>query len=279
MSFSLAEVRILVRGGGDLASGVILRLVHAGFRVLLTELPQPLTVRRTVSFSQAVYDGQIRVEDVVAHRINALAEAQAAWQAGELPVLIDAQADARLDFNPHVLVDARMRKKPPELGRDCAPLVVGLGPGFDAGSNCDAVVETNRGPFLGRVIWSGPAEADTGVPESVNGMRAERVLRAPCDGALHAVAVIGDRLAPGALVAEVAGRPVASPFAGVLRGLVQDGLRVNSGEKIGDVDPRNDPRLCWLVSDKALAVGGGVLEAILGSPTFRSGRLFESQQL
>lgn len=263
-------LRILVRGGGDLASGAIIRLVRAGWQVLLVELPQPLAVRRMVSFSQAIYDGRIRIEDVTARRVDNLAAARAAWQAGELPVLVDPDAAAREKFQPHVLVDARMRKRPSELNLDAAPLVIGLGPGFEAGVDCHAVIETNRGPFLGRVIWSGAAEADTGIPEGVSGKRAERVLRAPRDGSLHALAQIGDRLRPGEPIAAIDDARIPAPFAGVLRGLVQDGLVVQAGDKVGDLDPRNDPRLCWLVSDKALSVGGGVLEAILSYPLFRS---------
>lgn len=264
------EARVLVRGGGDLASGSILRLARAGWQVLLVELPHPLSVRRTVSFSQAVYDGEVRVEDVTARRVDHLAGAQQVWQAGAVPVLIDPDAAARHEFQPQVILDARMRKRPPELGKEAAPLVIGLGPGFQAGLDCHAVIETNRGPFLGRVIWEGTAEADTGLPEGVGGMAAERVLRAPLDGVLRAVAQIGDRLHAGDLIAEVEGLAISAPFTGVLRGLAQNGLAVRAGEKVGDLDPRNDPRLCWLVSDKALAVGGGVLEAVLAYPPFRS---------
>jgi xanthine dehydrogenase accessory factor len=244
-------------------------MVRAGWQVLLVELAHPMSVRRMVSFSQAVYDGEVRVENVTAHRVNTLSDAQAVWQAGALPVMVDPNADIRHEFKPHVIIDARMRKSSPELTIDEAPLVIGLGPGFQAGLNCHAVIETIRGPFLGRVIWDGPAEADTGIPEGVGGIYAERVLRAPVDGFLRAVASIGDRLLAGELIAEVEGQPIHAPFDGVLRGLVQPGLAVRANEKVGDLDPRNDPRLCWLVSDKALAVGGGVLEAILSFPKFR----------
>lgn len=273
MNGDLSKLRVLVRGGGDLASGALIRLVRVGFQVLLLELPHPICVRRMVSFAQAVYDGQIRVEDVTARRIDRFEQAAGVWSAGALPVLVDPQAAAIDAFRPHVLVDARMRKQPPELGIAAAPLVIGLGPGFTAGADCHAVIETNRGPFLGRVIWDGPAEADTGIPEGVGGKRAERVLRAPQDGVLHSRAMIGDRLPAGAVVADVGGQAITAPFAGVLRGLVQDGVAVQAGEKVGDLDPRGDPRLCWLVSDKALAIGGGVLEAVLAYPPFRGARL------
>jgi xanthine dehydrogenase accessory factor len=162
-----------------------------------------------------------------------------------------------------------MRKNQPELSRDSAHLYIGLGPGFEAGYNCHAVVETNRGPYLGRVYWQGPAQPDTRLPDPVLGFGAERVLRAPADGVVEAQAEIGDHLREGQLIAEVGGQPVVAPFAGVLRGLIHPGLVVDQGAKIGDVDPRNDPSLCCLVSDKALAVGGGVLEVILSRPNLR----------
>jgi xanthine dehydrogenase accessory factor len=263
-------LRILVRGGGDLASGVILRLHRAGWQVLVTELPQPLTVRRSVAFSQAVYDGQAQVEEVSARRVEDYAEALKALAAGVVPVMVDPRLAEKAAFAPHVLVDGRMRKTPPETGLDAAPLVLGLGPGFTAGVDCHAVVETNRGPFMGRVIWEGQAQADTGVPERVEGYQVERVLRAPADGVLEPAAEIGALLRAGQIIARVGGQPVAAPFDGVLRGLVQAGVAVGAGTKIGDLDPRGDPRLCWLVSDKALAVGGGVLEAVLAWKPIRA---------
>ena len=262
-------LRILVRGGGDLASGVILRLHRAGWQVLVTELEQPRAVRRMVSFAQAVYDGVVQVEEVTARRVDDFEAAQAAFQQGSVAVMIDPPAQVRSQFQPHVIVDGRMRKALPELGMEAAPLVIGLGPGFTAGENCHVVIETNRGPFLGRAIWHGPAEADTGVPERVAGYQAERVLRAPREGRLTALARIGDLLKKGVPVARVEAVEIRAPFDGALRGLVQDGLWVKLGEKIGDVDPRSDQRLCWMVSDKALSVGGGAVEAILADHALR----------
>lgn len=276
---------ILIRGGGDLASGVALRLNRAGFRVLITELPQPLVVRRLVSFAEAVYSGQVVVEGATARLAGDLGEAGHILDAGCIPVLIDPQANllhllssqARIGEagvlstpgSPLVLVDGRMTKRTPEYGRDAADLVIGLGPGFVAGENCHVVIETNRGHNLGRVIWKGPAEEDTGLPEAVAERRAERVLRAPVSGQLKNYLEICAHLEPGQLIAEVEGQPVVAPFRGVLRGLIHPGLFVREGMKIGDVDPRDDPRSCRLVSDKSLAVGGGVLEAILTKPELR----------
>jgi len=267
---------ILIRGGGDLASGVALRLYRAGLWVLITELPEPLAVRRGVSFAQAIFQKQTVVEGVTGRRVDDLSQALLAINRGEIPVLVDPQARPLLEFRsafPHqepiVLVDGRMIKRPPELSMQAATLVIGLGPGFVAGENCHAVVETIRGHNLGRVIWHGEAEGDTGIPDRVSDSGMDRVLRAPVDGVLQAHVDIGDHLEAGQLVAEVEGELVKAPFRGVLRGLLYPGLRVQRGMKIGDVDPRDDPRYCMLVSDKSLAIGGGVMEAILSRAELR----------
>ena len=267
---------IFLRGGGDLASGVALRLYRAGLSLLITELAQPLTVRRLVSFSEAVFQGQTTVEGVTARLASNLPEALAFIQGGEIPVLVDPSASCvsalrtlQPTGTPIVLVDARMTKHPPERDTLEADMVVGLGPGFWAGENCHAVIETNRGHFMGRVIWRGAAEEDTGVPEQVVNQGIGRVLRAPGDGFLEAHAQIGDHLEPGQLVAEVGGHPLRAPFRGMLRGLLHPGLQVMQGMKVGDVDPRDNPAYTRLVSDKSLAVGGGVLEAILSRPELR----------
>jgi xanthine dehydrogenase accessory factor len=259
----------MIRGGGDLASGVALRLRHAGLSVFITERSQPLVVRRMVSFGEVINAGQIEVEGVLARRAGSAKNALAILSAGAIPVLVDPEAETRQELNPAVLVDARMTKNPPELGVEAAELVIGLGPGFSAGVNCHAVVETQRGHRMGRVIWHGSAQPDTGIPESVENQREERVLRAPLDGILSAYAEIGEHLEEDQVVAEVAGQKIRAPFKGVLRGLIYPGTRVWRGLKIGDVDPRDDPSFAWLVSDKSLAVGGGVLEAIFSHPELR----------
>lgn len=260
---------ILVRGGGDLASGVIYRLYRAGMQVVVTELPQPLVVRRLVAFAEAVYQREHSVEGVPSRLANKSEEALALLKMGVIPVLIDPAAGCREALRPIVLVDGRMTKQPPELGIEAAPLVIGLGPGFIAGENCHAVIETNRGYALGRVIWQGKAESDTGLPEAVFRRQAERVLRAPRAGRLQVFAEIGERLKTGQKIAEVGGEPILAPFDGVLRGIIYPSSIVGEGTKVGDLDPRNDPRFCRLISEKSLAVGGGVLEAILTRPEIR----------
>ncbi len=262
---------VLIRGGGDLASGVAVRLNRAGFQIVITELAQPRVVRRSVSFAEAVFTGQTEVEGIIAELISDLEQVKAAQRSGIIPVLVDPDLDC-LDFlQPEIVVDARMRKKPPERGKELATLVLGLGPGFIAGENCHAVIETNRGHNLGRVLWSGAPQADTGIPGEVRGFGAERVLHAPADGELVSRASIGDRVKKGDVIAVVDGQQVQAPFDGVIRGLLRPGSIVEQGLKIGDVDPRDDPNMVHLVSDKSRAIGGGVLEAILSCPDLRSG--------
>lgn len=256
----------MLRGGGDLATGAAWRLTRAGWPVVALELPEPLTVRRTVALSTAVTDGEVSVEGMVARLVGSDAEAVSLARSGAVAVLV---APALADMGdlgalrPEVVIDARLAKRNIDTGIGDADFVVGLGPGFTAGVDCHAVVETMRGHRLGRVIWEGPAAADTGIAGLVAGRAAERVLRAPADGSVKWAAAIGDVVAEGATLGSVAGEPVAAPFAGVLRGAIRDGTRVPAGLKIGDVDPRCDPSACHEISDKALAVGGGVLEAVI----------------
>ena len=262
---------ILVRGGGDLASGVILRLHRAGLKVLVSELPQPLAVRRAVSFGEAVYEGQIKVEGVTA-RLVERGQVQAVLDAGEIPVIIDPDASILAEIPIPIAVDGRLTKHPPAPLPVTVALHIGLGPGFHAGRNCHAVIETRRSHTLGRVYWNGPTQPDSGQPEG----DPRRVLRAPINGQLIAYAQIGDHLDEGTLVAKVQSTSgsrkskIISPFKGVLRGLIYPGLHVTAGLKIGDVDSRNNRETCFLVSDKALSIGGGVLEAILSQGELRT---------
>ncbi len=263
---------VLLRGGGDLASGVALRLHRAGLRVAITELPMPLAVRRTVSFGDAVYQGETVIEGVTARRVAEVEDTLKVLQVfskGAIPVLIDPDGKSAQSLHPSVIVDALMLKRAPEPLRHNARLFIGLGPGFVAGDNCHAAIETQRGHNLGRVLWQGAPAPDSGTPGAVGVHHGERVLRAPADGTLALHVQIGDLVEAGQLLAEVGGQPVQSPFAGLVRGLIHPDVPVTRNMKIGDVDPRLDPALCRLVSDKALAVGGGVLEAILARPELR----------
>ena len=261
---------VLIRGGGDLATGVAYRLHKAGLRVVITELPQPLSVRRKVSFSEAVYDDEITVEGVTAKLAKTVADIEKLFAKNIVPVLIDPKLDILDESIPFpIIVDARLTKRPPDLPLASAKLIIGLGPGFTAPKDCHAVIETNRGHTLGRVYWEGSAMADTGLPEQVLGIRAERVLHAPADGELITYGDIGDHFDKGDTIAEVAGIPLMAPFIGSLRGLLRPGLLVKKGLKVGDLDPRDDPRFCTMISDKSLALGGAVLEAILSQVEIR----------
>jgi xanthine dehydrogenase accessory factor len=262
-------LKVLVRGGGDLASGVIYRLIRAGWQVIDCELPKPLSVRRLVCFSQAVYDGVISIEGIEGRLAHSPEDALQIANQGRVAVLVDPMADIRRVFAPQVYIDARMTKRPPDLGIDTASLVIGLGPGFIAGENCHAVIETIRGPEMGRVIWQGQAQPDTGKPDVVANHQGDRVLRAPRDGMVEACAQIGAEVQAGQVVMRVGGEAVTAAFEGILRGQIQSGLVVERGVKIGDVDPRIEPALSTTISDKALAVGGGVLEAILSRADLR----------
>nr|MBN1229079.1 EF2563 family selenium-dependent molybdenum hydroxylase system protein [Anaerolineae bacterium] len=262
-------IRVAIRGGGDLGSGVAFRLVKCGFPVLITELEKPLLVRRAVAYGSAAVEENIEIDGISAIRVNSLDEALDAQTAGQIPVMVDPEGSSFPVYNPFVLVDARMRKKAPERSAGEAPLSIGLGPGFVAPDYCTAVIETNRGHNLGRVIWQGSAEPNTGVPGTVLGQSSSRVLRAPVDGPLTEIVRIGDRVEKGQPVARVGREDVLAPFDGVLRGLVHDGLTVKAGMKIGDVDPRANRDYCFTISEKALAIGGGVLEAVLSSPAVR----------
>ncbi len=264
---------VIIRGGGDLATGVAYRLHKAGFPLIITELPQPLVVRRTVALATAVLQGRISVEDLVAVHVTNIGEAETLARAGDvIPVLIAPDLRPlisnldRTQFGQSpisILIDARMAKRNIDTHIDQAPLVVALGPGFTAGVDCHAVVETKRGHRLGRVIWDGAALPNTGTPGIVAGKGKERVLRAPVEGRVDWRLEIGDLVEANELLGVVDGDEIRAPFDGVVRGLIAPGTQVPKGLKIGDVDARGDPSACYLISDKALAIGGGVLEAIL----------------
>jgi xanthine dehydrogenase accessory factor len=256
---------VLLRGGGDLASGVALRLHRAGIGVVIAELAQPLAVRRTVSFAEAIFDGEYEVEGIKARLIEA--DQLSTWDKQDvIPVFIDPDAAILSKHNFTIVVDARLAKQPPAPLAVEIPLHIGLGPGFHAGHNCHAAIETRRSHTLGRVIWDGTTQPDSGKPEG----DPRRVLRAPAEGKVTGYKKIGSHVEEGETVAVIDDQyAVVSPFAGVLRGLIRDGLHVPKGLKIGDVDSRNEPGICYLVSDKALAIGGGVLEAIMTKEEIR----------
>ncbi len=254
---------IVIRGAGDLASGVALRLWRAHIQVVMTDISQPTAIRRTVCFSQAIVHGETVVEGVVAKRAESAAQALELLGEKVIPVLADPEGACISRLKPDAVVDAILAKK--NLGTKItdAPVVVGVGPGFTAGEDCHAVVETMRGHYLGRVIYRGAAQPNTGIPGLIGGFAGERVLRAPADGVFCRLLDIGAQVKMGDVAATVDGQPMVCTLDGVLRGILADGTPVHRGMKSGDIDPRCAVEHCHCASDKALAVGGGVLEAVL----------------
>ena len=262
---SLAGMKVLIRGAGEMASGVAYRLAHAGFHVLMTEAPQPLAVRRAVSFCEAVYDGSKIVEGRTARLIQGLEEAESLWARAELPVLVDPHMTCRAALRPMVIVDALVAKRNTGLRKGMAPLTIGLGPGFRAPDEVDLAIETNRGHNLGRLITLGSPEPNTGVPGNIAGFTSERVLRSPAEGVFETDLALGAPVAVGQVVAWVAGQAIEAQVAGTLRGLLRPGARVARGTKVGDVDPRGRLDYLHTISEKARALGGSVLEGILAA--------------
>lgn len=254
---------VLIRGAGDIATGIALRLWRSHLSVVMTDLLAPTAIRRTVCFSQAIVHGETKVEDVTAEQAETAADVPVILKRRRIPVLVDPDGTSILVLKPAVVVDAILAKKNLGTKISDAPVVIGVGPGFTAGVDCHAVVETMRGHYLGRVIDHGTAIPNTGIPGLIGGFAGERVLRAPADGVFRQLLEIGTPVKMGDVAATVNGVPMACTLDGVLRGILADGTPVWKGMKSGDIDPRCTVEHCYCASDKALAVGGGVLEAIL----------------
>ena len=260
----MVDLVVLIRGAGEMASGVAHRLNQSRFKICMVEIPHPLAVRREVTFSEALYEGEKGVEGVRAKLISKPDEIGLVWNKSHIPILIDPDGKkTRNLLKPDVLIDAIMAKKNLGTQINDAPLVIGLGPGFVAGKDVHGVIETNRGHHLGKVILNGTAESDTGIPGDVGGYTIERLLRTMKKGIFHPQTSIGERVNKGSVVAVVDDFPVIAKISGVVRGLLREGVEVKKGMKVGDIDPRGKRELCFTISDKARAIGGGVLEAIL----------------
>ena len=253
----------IVRGGGDLATGIIYRLWKAGYAVLSLEIETPLVVRRTVSAASAVFDGSTVIEDMEAVRIDSLNDFS--FDRSRISVLVDPEGESISILKPDILVDAIMAKRNLGTNKEMAPLVIGIGPGFSAPGDVDAVIETKRGHWLGRVIRNGSAIPNTGVPGLIKGYTIERLLRSPGEGYVIPVKSIGDSVIPGDVVAHVEGLPVCSQIEGIVRGLIHPSVKVKKGLKIGDIDPRGEREHCFSITDKSLAIAGGVLEVIMSA--------------
>ena len=259
---------IIVRGGGDLATGTIYKLKKSGFPVLILEVENPSAIRRNVAFSEAIYQGQQTVEDMTCFLADSLQQAEDFLQEGKLTILVDPKGEAIANLKPLAVVDAIIAKRNLGTAKTMAPITVALGPGFVAGEDVDAVVETKRGHNLGRVIWSGSAAPNTGVPGLIGGFGKERVMHSPAQGILKNVKKITDTVTKGEVIAVIETGsdmvPVEASLDGILRGLIRDGYPVTKGFKIADIDPRSEEyENCFTISDKARCIAGGVLEAIL----------------
>lgn len=260
------KTRLIVRGGGDLASGVIHRLHRCGYQVLVLECRKPSAIRREVSFGEAVYDGISRVEGITGRLISKIDEYQKVWDAGEIPVLVDESGEAAKELKPDAMIDAILAKKNLGTTREMAPLTVALGPGFEAGKDVDFVVETQRGHDLARIISEGPAAPNTGVPGVIAGYGKERVIHAPAAGIMHNRSRIGDIVEKDQIIAMVGETPVRASLTGVLRGIIRDGYKVPEGMKIADIDPRKEQKKnCNTISDKARCIAGSVVEVLMAN--------------
>lgn len=253
----------LFKGAGEFGSAAAHQLYRLGLDIVMTELPQPLCVRRKVSFAEGVYAGTTTVDSVPAGLAASLEQIRTLLAQRTIAVVVDPDNTIRYQLRPTIVVDARMLKRPTDTRPDEAPIVIGLGPGFVAGQDVHAVIETNRGPHLGRVIYQGSAEPYTGVPAPVEGHTTDRVLRAPCSGQFEAIRDIGDHVEIGDRVGRVADRVITAPISGVIRGLLHSGVQVMTGLKLGDIDPRNMRAYCFMISDKGQAIGRGVAQACI----------------
>ena len=264
---TLTNALVAVKGAGDLATGVIHRLRRAGFAVMATELAHPTVLRRTIAFAEAIALGQMTVEGITAQHAHSMEDIRVILENGFVPILIDPDGIAFKRLQPDVFVEATLSKYNSGINVNDAPIVIALGPGYEAGIDAHAVIETNRGHNLGRVYLEGTAEPNTGVPGTIAGYAGERLLRAPCAGRLYGMRQIGDQIRKGEVVAIIksgeASVPITASIPGILRGLVRDDLTVSAGMKVGDIDPRAMREHCFSISDKSRAIGGGVLEAIL----------------
>lgn len=258
------ETIVAVRGGGDLATGTIQKLFRSGFKVIILETANPLAIRRTVALCEAIRSGEFSVEGMIAKRIEVPKEAEAVWAAGKIPIMVDPTGEKVQALQPTAVIDAILAKKNLGTTKEMAPIVIALGPGFDAGQDCDAVIETMRGHRLGRIIFAGKPIPNTGIPGVLGGKSAERVVHSPANGVIKHLHEIGDSVKKGETLFYVGDIAVPSPLTGILRGLILDGIRVPEGMKVADVDPRSKEEVDYMtISDKARTIGGGALEALL----------------
>jgi len=261
---NIENIIVAIRGGGDIATGVAQKFYRLGFPVVILETPQPLTIRRTVALSTAVYAGVFQVEDMIACRVNLPQECEKIWKQGKIPILIDPEGESIKSLKPTILIDGIIAKKNLGTYKNMAPITIALGPGFEAGVDVDVVVETMRGHNLGRLYFKGRAMANTGTPSEVCGKSAKRVIYATHSGKVKHIKKIGDSVEEGEGVFYIGEFVISAPMSGILRGLIHEGFWVKKGLKCGDIDPRPHHTVdCYSISDKARAIGGAALEAAM----------------
>ena len=254
--------KIIIRGGGDIATGVAQKFHRAGFAVIILETAAPTAIRRTVALSEAAYDGTKQVEDIICQKIDNLSQIEACIKAKTIPLLIDPTAESISKINPTAVIDAILAKRNIGTNKNMAPITIALGPGFTAGKDVQIVIETQRGHDLGRLIFNGEAQPNTGIPAEIEGKGSIRVLRAPADGLVKAQKQIGEIVQKDEIIFTVENHPVKASFKGLLRGLLRDGTKVTKGTKTADIDPRLHIDVTT-ISDKARTLGGAALEAYL----------------
>ncbi len=263
MTKKLNELTVLIKGGGEVASGVAHRLFRAHFKVCLTEAPHPQAVSRGVSFSEAVYDGDKEVEGVVAKLVKSAGEIPTVWKENKLPIIVDPEAAIKDIIHPSILIDAIMAKRNLGTRLTDAALVIGLGPGFQAGKDVHLVVETNNSERLGEVIFAGEAEKNTGVPIAIDGLTSERVLHSTEEGLFVTEREIGEQVTAGEVIASVGGQAIKAPISGIVRALLRSGIQVKEGTKLVEIDQVASKEICYSIRARVRAIAGGVLEAIL----------------
>lgn len=276
---------VVVRGGGDLATGTIHKLYEEGYRVAVLETEHPACIRRQVSFCEAIYEGKIEVEGVTAVHIEEAEEdalynaVEKAWARGEIPVLKDPSGHVIETLQPEVVVDAILAKRNLGTTKEMAPLTIGLGPGFTAGQDVDIVIETMRGEHLGKIYRTGSAIPNTGIPGVIAGYSKERVIHAPASGKFQPRKRIGDMVKTDEVLGVIIPEeqqgevPVFASMTGLLRGMIKEGYLVKKGLKIMDIEPRMDEKeLCFLISDKAKCVGESVYQVIKDYENSKTGR-------
>lgn len=263
MTSKLCDIAVVIKGGGEVASAVAHRLTKCHFRVCITEIPHPTAISRGVAFCEAVYDGEKEVDGAVAKLVNTAEDILPTWAEDKIPIIVDPQAAIRDFLHPDIVIDAIMAKRNLGTSLSDAPLVIGLGPGFQVGRDVHMVVETNNSDNLGKVILVGEAEKDTGIPMAIEGLTSERVLRSPEDGLFLANKQIGDLIGAGETIASVGGQPIKAKTSGVIRGLLRSRIEVRKGTKLGEIDPSGNKESCYRIRAGMRAIAGGVLEAIL----------------